>query len=95
VPNFTVTRTGPRPVLIHYRFGTRPASKQAPYTILTTLDAPGVKYVPLTYRTPARQSGVITQTLTRGEMPPRLLVSVYAANGVRSQVLSLAVPPAK
>ena len=65
----------------------------APSTILTTLDSPGSRWVPFTLRTPAADHGTISQKLpSGGKMPDTLLVSVDAANGLRSKVISLPIP---
>lgn len=47
----------------------------------------------MTLRTPAQDRGTISQELPPGgEMPDTLLVSVDAASGLRSKVISLPIP---
>jgi hypothetical protein len=93
LPAFEVARTGDRSVDIRYQFCPRPDDAPAPSTILTTLDSPGNRWVPLTLRTPAEDRGTISQQLpSGGEMPDTLLVSVDAPNGLRSKVISVPIP---
>jgi len=93
LPTIEVVRTGDRSVDIRYQFCARPDGAPAPSTILTTLDSPGDRWVPLTLRTPAEDRGTISQQLPPGgDMPDTLLVSVDAANGLRSRVISLPIP---
>jgi hypothetical protein len=47
----------------------------------------------MTLRTPAEDRGTISQELPPGgKMPDTLLVSVDAASGLRSKVISLPIP---
>ncbi len=93
LPALEVARTGDRSVNVSYRFCPRPDDVSAPSTILTTLDSPGTKWVPMTLRTPAEDRGTISQQLPPGgDMPDTLLVSVDAASGLRSKVISLPIP---
>jgi hypothetical protein len=93
LPTIKVVRTGDRSVDIRYQFCARPDDAPAPSTILTTLDSPGDRWVPMTVRTPAEDRGTISQELPPGgDMPDNMLVSVDAANGLRSKVLSLPIP---
>jgi hypothetical protein len=93
LPTIEVVRTGDRSVDIRYQFCARPDDAPAPSTILTTLDSPGSRWVPMTLRTPAEDRGTISQQLPPGgDMPDTMLVSVYAANGLRSKVISLPIP---
>lgn len=93
LPAIELARTGDRSVDIRYQFCSRPEDAPAPSTILTTLDSPGSRWVPFTLRTPAADHGTISQKLpSGGKMPDTLLVSVDAANGLRSKVISLPIP---
>jgi hypothetical protein len=47
----------------------------------------------MTVRTPAEDRGTISEELPPGgDMPDNMLVSVDAANGLRSKVLSVPIP---
>jgi hypothetical protein len=61
LPTIKVVRTGDRSVDIRYKFCARPEDAPAPSTILTTLDSPGDRWVPMTVRTPVEDRGTISQ----------------------------------
>jgi hypothetical protein len=83
-------RSGKR-VVTRYRIpGFRRTSPR--WTLLTTVDASGDRYVPLTKKTVlASGRGVVTQPLGLGKAPFRLHASVFDGEGARSKVVTVPI----
>lgn len=92
-PEVEVTKQS-KTVVIRFRFPPVRDGEAEPWMLLTSIDAAGERISPLTLRTPVtgKDAGVIRQPLGLGRPPFELLVSTQAANGLRSEIVSLPLP---
>lgn len=89
-PRIRAHRSG-RNVVIRYSFATLPVSRsRRPWQLITSVDATGTRYPPLTIRTPVRRrTGTVTQPLGLGRAPYVVRVAALARDGSRSRVVQL------
>lgn len=86
-PRISVRRLGSRRVEISYRFAKLPSGKSRPWLILTSVDAAGAKYSPLTVRTRvASAAGKVVQRLGRGAAPFTIRAAALSKSGTRSKI---------
>lgn len=86
-PTIRVRRLGTNLVGISYRFASLPRGGRKPWLILTSVDAAGTKYSPLTQRTRVmKASGKVVQRLGRGSAPFVIRAAALSRNGARSKI---------
>jgi len=90
-PRAAVARRRGEQVIIDYRFGPLPESKERrPYQIVTSVDPVGGRYSPITVRRRIRgRSGRVVQPLGLDKPPFDVRVSAEAKTGMRSRTLSV------